>query len=184
MKENIFVSMLFVVLLTLGQASPAYAEDNSSYSAGADESDSQTGPDTRTSMCVQEGEAADPVLEPGRSCCKGLVSIPASYPYEGGCKAAAPGVFTCTRCEDGECGTGETWCNCPDDCSPPARMQYEQGRCGDSICQAWETIQEEPYLCVRDCKTVHEGASGAHTSAEAGTGLFARIWAWIKSFFS
>lgn len=63
--------------------------------------------------CIEEGETAP--AEEFYKCCKGLVYSNMVRDPEGGCRIN-PTVFTCTNCGDGECGLGETLCNCYEDC--------------------------------------------------------------------
>jgi hypothetical protein len=63
--------------------------------------------------CIEEGDTAP--NEEFYECCKGLTRSNLVRDPEGGCRIN-PTVFVCTQCGDGECGPGETLCNCNEDC--------------------------------------------------------------------
>jgi len=68
--------------------------------------------------CVPEGEGYttfDPAIQ---GCCEGLVAIQeAWYDEETGVCGGVGNAFVCTYCGNGDCGPGENYCNCPEDCS-------------------------------------------------------------------
>jgi len=52
-------------------------------------------------------------------CCAGLTALDtydAALMAAGRCILSKGGRFTCARCGDGRCGSGENWCNCARDC--------------------------------------------------------------------
>jgi hypothetical protein len=76
--------------------------------------------------CITEGDAFDAKNSSlGVFCCSGLSRLDEIIPAmpgnttEGappGCGFGPVSLKRCTRCGDGECGKGETHCNCPGDC--------------------------------------------------------------------
>ena len=84
--------------------------------------------------CITEGEAYDSSENPG-GCCEGLSSIGIAEPDEsGGCTGSIGTKKICAFCPNGQCGSGENYCNCPDDCGdePPPLSCTETG----GMCQA------------------------------------------------
>jgi hypothetical protein len=65
--------------------------------------------------CIGEGESG-PVIPDGPGCCEGLIRISCGEPGPEGICGMVDGAFCCTYCGDGDCGTGENVCNCPEDC--------------------------------------------------------------------
>ena len=65
----------------------------------------------QTQQCLVEGE------EGAMDCCEGLVAAPCADlgSDESQCSIAECGA-RCINCGDDTCGTGENWCNCPQDC--------------------------------------------------------------------
>ena len=68
--------------------------------------------------CITEGETGA-VVPTSPDCCPGLVSVSCDAPTYGGQCEGCDGAFLCTNCGDDNCGTGENFCNCPDDCPVP-----------------------------------------------------------------
>ncbi|MBN2495322.1 MAG: hypothetical protein JXR96_12065 [Deltaproteobacteria bacterium] len=68
--------------------------------------------DCSATGCTPEGEYTSPV-EP--NCCPGLEAIVIAE-YEQGACSYIDGALVCAACPNGECGLGENFCNCPDDC--------------------------------------------------------------------
>jgi len=66
--------------------------------------------------CILEGESG-PVTPDGPECCEGLTTISCAEVTSEGLCAERTGVFCCSYCGDGACGTGENICNCPEDCT-------------------------------------------------------------------
>jgi len=67
-------------------------------------------------VCVAEGESGS-VSPDSAECCEGLEQIGCDTPEnDGTCPSGCEGAFICTKCGNGECGPGENYCNCPDDC--------------------------------------------------------------------
>ncbi|MBU1204711.1 MAG: DNRLRE domain-containing protein [Nanoarchaeota archaeon] len=62
--------------------------------------------------CIKEGELGWPPAV----CCKGLKNVGNSKPVNGVCTSYKNPSFVCTKCGDGNCGLGENYCNCPEDC--------------------------------------------------------------------
>ncbi len=66
-------------------------------------------------------------------CCAGLSVIEACAPSEDGkgCVCEPGASHMCAFCGNGKCGLGESWCNCPKDCLPPAgtTCQSAKGEC-------------------------------------------------------
>jgi hypothetical protein len=124
--------------------------------------------------CVDEGgiPGAD------EECCPGLAVLNSNYIPDGGqCQGAWCYEPVCASCGDGNCGIGENYCSCPDDCgdrtcvhaggmamddgindccpglSPVAVpgtggcQQYTCIDCGDGVCGPGET----PENCPVDC---------------------------------
>jgi hypothetical protein len=66
--------------------------------------------------CRQEGEELNAKVI-GAACCEGLIRIEATQFRDGGiCEPVPPDLKVCTRCGNGQCGPGESPCNCPQDC--------------------------------------------------------------------
>lgn len=75
--------------------------------------------------CIGEGEALEAKVTCSH-CCDGLTRVPDVRPGDAyppnidglpeGCDGFGDSAFVCLRCGDGVCGTGETHCNCPEDC--------------------------------------------------------------------
>ncbi|NQU98556.1 hypothetical protein HQ533_03745 [Candidatus Woesearchaeota archaeon] len=80
--------------------------------------------------CIQEGGTSPGAISPeyiyhmATECCEGLITTAYFGNYDEKCNfvilAGGPSGV-CTKCGDGQCGKGETECNCPDDCisEPP-----------------------------------------------------------------
>jgi len=71
--------------------------------------------------CIAEGEAYD-ASDNTVSCCEGLNPIGLSEPDESGeCTGSTTNKKICAFCPDNQCGPGENYCNCPQDCGdePP-----------------------------------------------------------------
>ena len=68
-----------------------------------------------TKPCLSEGEGFTDFETEGK-CCPGLKPIDACFPEGDGCVCPNCPCYTCTYCGNGECGEGENWCNCPNDC--------------------------------------------------------------------
>lgn len=65
--------------------------------------------------CAEEGE----YVSGSKECCGNLNKIACSKPMpDGTCSECKDEVFICAKCPDGECGKGESSCNCPQDCKP------------------------------------------------------------------
>lgn len=86
--------------------------------------------------CLGEGETSPGAISPeytdhmATECCGGLKLITPSNLYDENCNFVAlmggpSGV--CTMCSDGQCGKGETKCNCPDDCKAKATCTDSDG---------------------------------------------------------
>ncbi|HUV42515.1 MAG TPA: metallophosphoesterase [Patescibacteria group bacterium] len=74
---------------------------------------------TKTIECIEEGEIG--IVYPNTpDCCSGLVTSGRfQLNDEGQCQPLLGG-FTCTKCGlDDQCGPGEDFCNCPEDCPTP-----------------------------------------------------------------
>ncbi|GMU03075.1 hypothetical protein KH5H1_71960 [Corallococcus caeni] len=66
--------------------------------------------------CRQEGEELNAKVI-GATCCEGLTRIEDTQYRDGGvCEPVPPDLKVCTRCGNGQCGPGESPCNCPQDC--------------------------------------------------------------------
>ncbi len=89
--------------------------------------------------CIPEG-GEGPVAPGGPECCPGLVELARYFIEDGSCTPIV-GVFVCTSCGDGMCGTGEDVCNCPEDCVP---------ECGNGLCEPGE----DSINCPEDCMPV------------------------------
>jgi hypothetical protein len=73
-------------------------------------------PDGPYDGCIQEGEEMNAKI-PGAACCEGLTRIEDTQYRDGGiCEPVPPDLKICTRCGNGQCGPGESPCNCPADC--------------------------------------------------------------------
>jgi len=65
--------------------------------------------------CAREREMISTTGEPGIECCVGLKSGGSYTMIEGECYLNVD-VAICINCPNGECGLGESKCNCPEDC--------------------------------------------------------------------
>ncbi len=79
-------------------------------------------------FCVKEGEYRPQpfeleefgVYEGVNDCCGGLVPRSLNFVKDSDkCPPAAGGSSICINCGDGVCGTGESYCKCPEDCEEP-----------------------------------------------------------------
>ncbi|UCC92125.1 MAG: hypothetical protein JSV39_02605 [Candidatus Aenigmatarchaeota archaeon] len=70
--------------------------------------------------CAEEGEMISimptPTGEPGMECCEGLKGDVSYTVIDGECHSEMD-VAVCINCPNGECGSGENKCNCPEDCA-------------------------------------------------------------------
>ena len=75
--------------------------------------------------CITEGELGN--IFYGNECCEGLVNISNAWPTDvtGECIAVPDGSFYCARCPNNQCGPGENYCNCPEDCLGPVECQVD-----------------------------------------------------------
>ncbi|MAG08277.1 hypothetical protein CMO89_02295 [Candidatus Woesearchaeota archaeon] len=116
--------------------------------------------------CVKEGEVFDKMGRPDALCCEGLIKRGVAWPDEqigrdDVCIATETWEQTCTNCGDGECGLGENWCICPEDCSTPGEVPCEaDADCGVGFCsQVGDTCLGTSYTCLEgNCS----GASVEH----------------------
>lgn len=86
--------------------------------------------------CAKEGELIStlPLFESSeewRKCCDGLRKNKTFEVVDGSCSSREP--IVCTNCPNGECGPGETECNCPQDCRKEADTSN------------WQTYQNKEY---------------------------------------
>jgi len=60
-------------------------------------------------------------FDPAGKCCAGLAVIEACKPSADNkvCICQPGASHVCSFCGNGQCGPGESWCNCPGDCAPP-----------------------------------------------------------------
>ncbi len=88
--------------------------------------------------CPQDCDFAQDCIEDGGSwavtadapdCCNGLTQIGCDAPNAQGICQGCTGSFYCTQCGNGECGPGETYCNCSSDCEAPL-LCVEEGESG------------------------------------------------------
>lgn len=78
-------------------------------------------PEDEGQICLHEGEGDSSFdrIEQTTPCCPGLVRVRG---YErtsmaiGQCLRSKGGRQTCTQCGNGQCGVGENFCSCPQDC--------------------------------------------------------------------
>ena len=97
--------------------------------------------------CIKEGETGPSAgINPEwldhlpKECCEGLTSITYSGLYDENCNLKMmPGApsFTCVKYGDGQCGKGETKCNCPEDC-------IEKELCGNKVIDREENCANCP----------------------------------------
>ena len=72
--------------------------------------------------CVSEGHLGNSFN--GDVCCAGLAKISDLWPPD--CSGVPDGSFICAYCPNGECGPGENYCNCLEDCwEPYATFEYK-----------------------------------------------------------
>ena len=117
--------------------------------------------------CVGEGEVGSSFDE--KECCEGLTQVGNAWPDENnGCMAPNDGSFRCTFCDNGECGSGENWCNCPDDCAAPGECTMNSdcpapsctdGMTGAITCiQTTTTCDVDTGNCVATEQTLYDKA--------------------------
>ena len=78
-------------------------------------------PENSSKTCLREGDGDSSLSrrEVSRPCCPGLLRIrgyETTSMASGQCLASKGGYEICTLCGNGQCGTGEDICNCPQDC--------------------------------------------------------------------
>ncbi len=134
--------------------------------------------------CAEEGDWFDAGQQ--GECCPGLTLLQVSEGISNGqCAPLDCGVYgVCTKCGDGECGIGESFCSCPEDCQGDCVqaggvMVADQGccdgnplvtalpldgqgcslyvctECGNGSCDYGERAETCPADCSLDC--VQEG---------------------------
>jgi len=75
--------------------------------------------------CIKEGARGTS----GDVCCKGLKNVGNWAPMSNGeCTNYRNPSFICTNCGDGNCGLGENYCNCPEDCKESKECVGEGGK--------------------------------------------------------
>lgn len=80
--------------------------------------------------CIGEGKTGiDLIGYKQDECCQGLEKIENEYPFNETCIQPTDGSFMCAKCGNGECGPGENWCNCPQDCGVPEREKCCPPKC-------------------------------------------------------
>jgi len=82
----------------------------------------KTPPANDNNQCIAEGVSGGTEgTSKLTTCCAGLNKVDRSGIFEGICENASGQSieqwFTCIKCGNGVCGTGENKCNCPADCS-------------------------------------------------------------------
>ncbi len=87
--------------------------------------------------CAREGEVITELNL--RLCCDGLSALPNIQPDANNQCSGASLSRICGRCGDNQCGTGENFCNCPDDCPRPI--------CGDNRLDTGEQCDGLQYPC-------------------------------------
>ncbi len=105
--------------------------------------------------CANEG---DMITEANmRPCCSGLISVPFIQPDTSNQCFNMSFNSICTRCGNGQCGTGENFCNCSNDCPRPA--------CGNNQLDAGEQCDgpnipcQIGQVCTADCTCVPQPPS-------------------------
>ncbi len=95
-------------------------------------------------------------------CCRGLKSIKYFKLYDENCNfkpmEGAPSIV-CTKCGDGQCGKGETKCNCPEDCrEAESSTKVPKKTCSEEckerewdygICRSWKPT-DDLWRCKHD----------------------------------
>ncbi len=78
--------------------------------------------------CVPEGYQTG-VYAGAQDCCQGLTAIGCEEPLQGGICPAEACVerMVCARCGNNECGLGENYCNCPEDCAAEGTIASKGG---------------------------------------------------------
>jgi hypothetical protein len=130
-------------------------------------------------VCFSEGERYEGFEN---RCCDGLTPvIDAIVDEAGGCAIPLCPCYICVRCPNGECGLGENYCNCPEDCALETQCESDQdcsdlmcpqiigadtpkcnpitgtcycgGECGDGYCDEYEMMSG---TCPEDCEIAPE----------------------------
>jgi len=113
-------------------------------------------------QCHTEGQLYHLWEDPLAECCPGLTSLDGSCLQDEieGCMCFTGGGVLCTFCDNGECGLGETECNCPADCPEPQPQQCHptlspcppgsyckkpQGKCNEP--PVWGNCVQVPAAC-------------------------------------
>lgn len=74
--------------------------------------------------CVESGEHVFPWDPNGAACCPGLTAeVIAERDDATGLCVDMDGAMVCLACGDGQCGPGESDCNCPQDCPVPGCVE-------------------------------------------------------------
>jgi len=105
--------------------------------------------------CIKEGKTFDKMKKPDAVCCEGLTKLDMAWPEEqvgreDACIATETWEQTCTNCGDGECGKGENWCICPEDCPKPEEVPcVADVDCGVGFCsQKKDVCHGTTYTCL------------------------------------
>ncbi len=109
------------------------------------------------SECVGEGGSV-PVVPGAPQCCPGLVKVPCDAPDPEGVCQMCVGASLCTYCGDGNCGTGENKCNCPEDCGEGCLglggqfMDFDtEGKCCEGLVPMDDCVPSEMGCACPDC---------------------------------
>lgn len=104
--------------------------------------------------CMPEGE----IINAGDVCCPGLIETAPIFLEDEGWGDCLPlpcgDCAVCTRCGNGVCGLGESYCNCEMDCPVPAEYCLQDEDCGRSFCfekEAGGCTQAIPYCRGDQC---------------------------------
>lgn len=111
--------------------------------------------------CLEEGKEFE-AEDPKGYCCEGLSLISIVEPDpDGGCSSSITTKKLCAYCPDNQCGSGENYCNCPEDCADephPMTCGEMGGQClppmpGTDQCATGEKINvpgcDDDLLCCK-----------------------------------
>ena len=124
--------------------------------------------------CVAEGVVGSAF--DNLPCCSGLTQVPNAWPdSDNQCMSPNDASFRCTRCGDDECGPGENFCSCPDDCAKPGECTMDtdcpSASCMDAGIDAIACVQVTTACDVSTGNCVSASETVFDTECNMTTGL-------------
>jgi hypothetical protein len=98
-------------------------------------------------------------------CCKGLKAVKNAVFSSGKCSYPKTPEYVCTKCGNGTCGTGENYCNCPDDCPKEKKCgPFPGGTCGTGeVCNLKNCLLGGSGTCMKKpsyCAAIYDPVCG------------------------